>query len=496
MPSTVANSFVPSKVRSLFVTPQGVPTNFGVSVDRQEAADYIQNNGNSNPPFNPRTLGLTNPLMPDIQRGYIRRANMTSVGGGAVLYFMYNPPTITRDYLSYMDQAAIDPYNTLFQSGNSVAPPSMVQFSFDMVFDRQAEDMKTAGGRGALVDMDFFDLVVRNVTPGGGTTDVPDNGVMMINPEDIVVVFGHELTVQGRPINSRVQYQKFNAHMIPTVITISLTMIITYFGPLRPPFGLESGGQINDYQALVPYPEVNGPLNTGDIQQGVSDYNAAIAADQASPSTFAPPPTSTDSNVAQLMAYYGGGNAGSAAATLTVADGSSSTINSRAFDVAFSTFQSGTIYDQTRRTQIPQYADCSSLVWYCFHVVGASSALAGNQAWPTTQSMNAYWNSSGWRTMQRVMQWSAGGGNGAQLVASVQKGDVLFINEGSSHHIGIVGGPGAGGNVVWIDAASPSSNPNVGLRNRSTASTMKEFRMLLRPITAGSSTAANAVRNV
>ena len=104
---------------------------------------------------------------------------------------MYNPEIITRDYVSYLDQTALDPFNTVYQSGNLVAPPAILDFSFDLFFDRQ-EEATQPDHPGVFVDYQYFDLVVRNVMPSDpnrpGNT-LPDNGVMMVNPRDITVVF-------------------------------------------------------------------------------------------------------------------------------------------------------------------------------------------------------------------------------------------------------------------------------------------------------------------
>ena len=118
-----------------------------------------------------------------IKRGFIRRAQYSTADTTSQcrLYFMYNPTTITRQYVSYLDQGALDPFNTVFQSGNLVAPPSFMDFNFELFFDRQAE-ATIPGNRGVLEDMDYFDMVVRNVVPGGGTNVLPDNGVMMVVP--------------------------------------------------------------------------------------------------------------------------------------------------------------------------------------------------------------------------------------------------------------------------------------------------------------------------
>ena len=43
-----------------------------------------------------------------------------------------------------------------------------------------------------FVDYQFFDMVVRNVIPSDPNqtnNTLPDNGVMMVNPRDITVVF-------------------------------------------------------------------------------------------------------------------------------------------------------------------------------------------------------------------------------------------------------------------------------------------------------------------
>ena len=77
---------------------------------------------------------------------------------------MYNPEQITRDYVSYLDQGALDPFNTVFQSGNLVPPPSFMDFTFSLLFDRQ-EEAQSSRHPGVFVDYEFFDLVVRNITP-------------------------------------------------------------------------------------------------------------------------------------------------------------------------------------------------------------------------------------------------------------------------------------------------------------------------------------------
>jgi len=219
----------------------------------------------TNPPF---LSGAAGRLMSGAQsgasparilRGFIRRSesDIGDIASMSRLYFMYNPEQITRDYVSYLDQGALDPFNTVFQSGNLVAPPSYMDFNFTLFFDRQ-EEAVIASNPGVFVDYQYFDLVVRNVVP---TTDpnamngtLPDNGVMMVNPRDITVVFSPQITVQGRPSNARISFTKFTHRMVPTRMQIDLTMRVTYFGPLKDmtPYVKEEAVTA----ATIPYSEI------------------------------------------------------------------------------------------------------------------------------------------------------------------------------------------------------------------------------------------------
>ena len=196
--------------------------------------------GYSNPPFVSGAAGRILPSLGGderILRGFIRRAE-TEAGNEVSksrLYFMYNPEIITRDYVSYLNQTALDPFNTVYQSNNLVAPPSILDFTFSLFFDRQEEAIDDEHP-GVFVDYEFFDLVVRNVVPtygASGNSTLPDNGVMMVNPREVSVVFSPQITVQGRPLNARVTFLKFTHRMVPTRMQIDLTIRATYLGPLR-----------------------------------------------------------------------------------------------------------------------------------------------------------------------------------------------------------------------------------------------------------------------
>jgi hypothetical protein len=221
-------------------------------LEQQFAYEWLDAAGSApsrrNPPFTKGAAGRLHPEFLDtgqpqrILRGFIRRAeyDRADIKSTARLYFMYNPETIQRDYVSYLDQGALDPFNTVYQAGNLVAPPSYMDFNFSLLFDRQEEAAANGDFPGVFVDYEYFDLVVRNVLPNydpNGTSTggnaIPDNGIMMVNPRDITVVFSPNITVQGRPSNARVSFTKFTHRMIPIRMQIDLTMRVTYFGPMQ-----------------------------------------------------------------------------------------------------------------------------------------------------------------------------------------------------------------------------------------------------------------------
>jgi hypothetical protein len=234
-----------------------------------------------------------------IKRGYIRRAN-TEIGdasSSAKFNFMYNPEQIVRDYVSYLDQATIDPFNTVYNSNNLVAPPSFMNFNFELLFDRGDEVAATPNHRGVLVDYEYFDLVVRNVVPntsGATNNSVPDNGVMMVNPRDITVIFSDYITVTGRPINAQVTFEKFSHRMIPTRMRIALEMRVTYIGPLSGAggdFGNSIGIQDSTTATTLPTDSDVSPRTVADlygfnrISESVVTTPATPEGDAALPST-------------------------------------------------------------------------------------------------------------------------------------------------------------------------------------------------------------------
>jgi hypothetical protein len=150
---------------------------------------------------------------------------------------------------------ALDPFNTIYGSNNLVAPPGILDFSFELMFDRQSENASGAMPRGVLEDFDYFDLVVRGIVPDPGAPQVQDNGIMMVNPRNITVVFSPQLSVQGRPYNASVSYDKFDHRMRPIRMTIRISMKAFYFGPVRRDYTFAVAKNDGIYAATIPYDE-------------------------------------------------------------------------------------------------------------------------------------------------------------------------------------------------------------------------------------------------
>lgn len=216
--------------------------------------------GLANPPFRlTKQYNKVAELPGGILRGYIRRSDIDAADptSNYRLYFMYNPAVIQRNYMAYLDQQALDPGNALFGSNNMASAPGIIDFTFELLFDRHLEVASDPEHMGTKVDYDYFDLVVRGIVPNSGGTEnaIPDNGIMMVNPKNIVVVFGQDLSVQGRPYNASVQFEKFNNRMTPTRLRIGISMKAFYIGPVQtiPNYSLYTSETSS--AATVPYDE-------------------------------------------------------------------------------------------------------------------------------------------------------------------------------------------------------------------------------------------------
>jgi hypothetical protein len=294
-----------------------------------------------------------------ILRGFIRRAeyDTTDQMSTSRLYFMYNPSVIARDYVSYLDQGALDPFNTVFQSDNLVAPPSMMNFTFELFFDRQ-DEAQDPHNPGVLVDMEYFDMVVRNVIPDPALQSMPDNGVMMVNPRDISVIFSPEITVQGRPLNASLVYEKFTHRMVPTRMRIQLTMRVVYWGPMRDMTTYTSPAAEETSSSSVNFAQ----STTATYSFTLADLEGKASGDKVQEII------DTQLGFYNLNSTGGGGGGGGG--------GNSSALN---YAVSHS---ATTKYDANKRMDLWNYADCSSLVWGGFQGVGQATALG----WSTTDA--------------------------------------------------------------------------------------------------------------
>lgn len=444
-----------------------------------EWADY-SSQWKTNPPFLKGSAGTTldsihmqgGGASPRILRGFIRRAQYAINDDASMsrLYFMYNPEQISRDYVNYLDQGALDPFNTVFQSGNLVAPPSILDFNFELFFDRQ-EEAQNINNRGVMVDMDYFDLVVRNVKPGGtvGSNALPDNGLMMVNPRDITVVFSPEITVQGRPLNASVTYERFTHKMVPTRMRIRLQMRVVYFGPQRDitTFVPE---QVRALES-IPYP-VTDPKRyqfsytqlTFDASNEIPGVNAPATSDGSTTTDGETTPASFgnlhDVEVpAGEEAQYIRLNMEAAAHGEEKA-----TANNLQYDA------------EGGRMSLWKSGDCSSFVWASFAELGLSQSL-GWEKWGSgwcANTANMYDSFASASHGRRLWGWDEGGDfpNGGQFdkaFATMTSGDILLRHK-NRHYTGSAKGHVAlvwkvdktAKTVTYIHAASPSADFTTG----------------------------------
>lgn len=150
-------------------------------------------------------------------------------------------------------------------------------------------------------------------------------------------------------------------------------------------------------------------------------------------------------------------------------------------------------YSQTQRTKhggttaLPWYFDCSSLVWYAYSKVGGT-AVFGSARYPATAGMLSFWNSTQWRTAQRVL---AGKPNmtPSQVQNAAKPGDLLFEAPG---HIAMVISAQSNG-LLTIAARSSSSSPQVGEKIESYSYIQGKYDYLLRPSLVGSQSVGRVV---
>ena len=472
--------------------------------------DFLDANGNSNPDFKftqKQRVIDGGSAFSTITRGYIRRTDDSDSGAGkATLNFMFNPEQITRDYVSYMDQAALDPFNTLYQSGNLVAPPSFVNFTFSLFFDRQDDMFSQSGSSyeaaksGVLIDYKYFDIVVRNVAPDGrSTSDVPDNGVMMVNPRDITVVFSKDLTVQGRPTNARVQFTKFNHEMVPTRMQVDLTMIITYFGPyLKTPYGMNTFKAEKQYEAMVPYSDsVEEGYSSEDLKAAISEYKSLQASRAAEPDT--PGDSFFDKYLSAQSTSSAANALGQVGGTVGVSAETNRGIRLAALQRAkqrVSTTPPPTYASAGGQRTGPNSYDPSGLLWAAYNDVGAAAVLDGQSSTPcTVDSIVVHQFSNNWKTMPIVATL----GQDKPLVRAglqqaAEPGDVLIQSRGRAGKAAIF--------VGWQDPEAKTMatvisahGPLIGVSQHIEGITLvcSEYDWLTRPSLGGSQSVAGGV---
>ena len=164
----------------------------------------------ANPAFSSGAAGRLNSAItgdgkqPKILRGFIRRANtdITDAVSQARLNFMYNPEEITRQYLSYVGNSPPSTRSTRCISRATSWPRPLCSTSTSTC----SSTARTRRIRWLTIpacswttSSSTWWFATSCPRPAAGSSQVPDNGVMMVNPQQITVVFSPQLTVQGIP---------------------------------------------------------------------------------------------------------------------------------------------------------------------------------------------------------------------------------------------------------------------------------------------------------
>src|SRR5580765_318496 len=206
-----------------------------------------------------------------ILRGYLRRSTVDPAepASFARLYFMWNPGTLIRQYMSTIDVGGIDP--TGMQGIESPDAPSLqpqtINFGFELYFDRETECAVMKDHPGVLVDLQAFDAIGATTgvgtrsglkvsqkdlsVPALGSTEPPPPDVANVDmvaademadfamrqniftkPVLITAVFSPSLAFYGILDSAEATFEKFTSRMTPTRMTLSIVMRLFSVGKL------------------------------------------------------------------------------------------------------------------------------------------------------------------------------------------------------------------------------------------------------------------------
>lgn len=367
----------------------------------------------SNPKFLLGSAPTSNPnvqwLQSGITRGYIKRnPSDTDPTSKYRLKFMFNPATIQRDYVAYLDQNAIDPYNTIYGAGNLVAPPGQLDFSFELIFDRQSEMAQDPTHRGVLEDYDYFDRVIRAVEPGSTSPNTPpDSGLLLVNPRDVVVVFGEKLQVTGRVYNASVLFSKFNHKMVPMRMTINLAMKVYSFGARPGVYDFTASNSEARYKSTIPYETAK--LNISYYTPTSSLRNPATGLDYGSEYDALTNPTTSSGSTGGAVGGSGGGQ------STPQQEASDASFALRARAAVFAAETVGAPYKAGGSTKAG--IDSLGVLRYAFKKAGGESAVGQAR---TMQEFVGHVMSHG-----QIDSWSNPGDGARGLATAVQVGDIL-----------------------------------------------------------------------
>jgi len=319
---------------------------------------------------------------------------------------------------------------------------------------------------------------------------------MMVNPRDITVVFSPQITVQGRPSNAQVSFQRFTHRMVPTRMQIDLTMRVTYFGPMKDMVAYAREEQ--NVTSTVHWREDMGlQLNITDEQvkawkQNSTDWISGLGAN-------------SNASDAQTSLNDQGASSGAASGDLM------SKI------VAFA-IQKGKDNNLTyggiqHRMNLWKQSDCSSFVWaaFAYYDSGYSSKMGwanppmnGGQAPDTSAMLNQFrGNQPHALKLWDVDKGASASQRSTQIQAGInahpfQVGDLIFREKGLNGrdvgHVAFYNGS-SGSNINLCDNGGPYGAPFSPARPTALSYIYANYNACYRPMPLGTDMQANAGGN-
>jgi cell wall-associated NlpC family hydrolase len=206
-----------------------------------------------------------------ILRGHMRRQteiDPDNLAHFVRLHFMWNPVEVVREYISWVNEAGLDPQSVLGITSDEDPAVNAAQttMGFSLYFDRQLEVATIKDHPGVLVDLQAFDILAGDsvaagtrtigLGPSGDRTDAvadpgiagvdlaaasrggfnetgPGVGNRYISPAVMVsIVLSPTMAFDGILQSATVSFVKFSPRMVPTAMRLDFTLALYRVGSM------------------------------------------------------------------------------------------------------------------------------------------------------------------------------------------------------------------------------------------------------------------------